>query len=326
MKLSDFQYDLPPERIAQNPVTPRDACKLLILNRKTGEVRHDVFRNLPDYLFPDDLLVLNNTEVMPARLYGKKSSGGNVELLLLREIERNVWDCLVRPGRRLPVGTALEFDRGVEAEIIDRSDNGTRRVRFFRTDDIRMDLPKIGEIPYPPYVKSFSSDPGTYQTVYAKESGSVAAPTAGLHFTPELLKRFNTAEITLHVGWGTFRPVKTENIVDHQMEKEWYSLNAEAAKKIQSAKRIVAVGTTSCRVLEGLPSIDPSSGWINLFIYPGFDFKRVDALITNFHLPGSTLLMLVCAFAGRDHMLHAYEEAIRKGYRFYSFGDAMLIL
>lgn len=362
-RLSDYDYELPPERIAQSPAVPRDSSRLLVLDRKTGGIKHESFGNIGNYLSSNDLLVTNNTRVMPARIFGKKASGGKVELLLLHENEKNLWECLVRPGRRLPTGTVLKMGtvpkqrlsrekelspfscfvvpaapaHGVTARIMSRAENGTRLVRFEGVADLRDYLRKLGEIPFPPYVTERTCDPEQYQTVYAKEEGSVAAPTAGLHFTESLLEDLRSrgvsiVEVTLHVGWGTFRPVRSETIADHVMEKEWYSILPESASLLnqaqRSGKRIVAVGTTACRVLESLPgdSVSPASGWTNLFIYPGFQFRRVDALITNFHLPRSTLLTLVCAFAGRDSILRAYQQAIEKGYRFYSFGDAMLIV
>jgi S-adenosylmethionine:tRNA ribosyltransferase-isomerase len=370
LKLSDYDYFLPPELVAQNPVQPRDSCRLLILDRKTGSIEHDVFRNIGNYLSPKDLLVLNNTRVMPARVFGRKETGGRVELLLLNEKEKNLWETLVRPGRRLPTGTKilLYYEEGkgdektqsdsslpissrgqalseekraaltpISAEVVARNGNGTRIVQFSGCDNIRDLLPVVGEVPLPPYINQSNSSPEEYQTIYSREEGSVAAPTAGLHFTEDLMEELkaegvNFSEITLHIGWGTFRPVHSENILDHQMEKEWYSISKSAAEQInqgkQEGKRIAAVGTTACRVLENFPfgEISAGSGFTNLFIYPGFEFKQVDSLITNFHLPKSTLLMLVSAFAGHEKILDAYKEAIRLHYRFYSFGDAMLIL
>lgn len=355
LALSDYDYHLPDELIAQNPAVPRDACRLLALDRATGAIRHRAaFRDVLEHLGENDLLVINDTRVMPARLFGVKPTGGRVELLLLHEREENAWECLVRPGRRLPVGTVIELEApaskngngngngraangSLRGEITARSENGTRLVKFSAEKNLREILPSYGEIPFPPYVTDSTCDPVEYQTVYAKREGSVAAPTAGLHFTENLIdslkaKGVGFAEVTLHVGWGTFRPVRADSIVEHKMEKEWYSVSEEAADAINRAasekKRIVAVGTTACRVLESIPkgTVTPGSGWTDLFIYPGFEFKRVGGLITNFHLPKSTLLMLVSAFAGADNIRRAYVEAVKERYRFYSFGDAMLIL
>lgn len=348
LRLSDFNYNLPHEQIAQAPAVPRDASRLLVLNRSTGSISHDLFKNLGVHLDPNDLLVLNNSRVFPARVFGKKVSGGKVELLLLSEKEKNLWECLVRPGRRIPPATKIALNgKGIQAEVVSRAQNGMRLVRFHGVDNIKDHLKALGEIPFPPYIRDTPRmgcvpnppqvDPEQYQTVYAKSEGSVAAPTAGLHFTPELIdalrsKGISFVELTHHVGWGTFRPVRSEEITGHVMEKEWYSVSPEAAEAFNQAqktgRRIVAVGTTSCRVLEGFPleGFVPKSDWTNLFIYPGFVFKHAGGLLTNFHLPRSTLLMLVCAFAGQEPVFKAYEEAIKLGYRFYSFGDAMLIL
>ncbi|MCL5054980.1 MAG: tRNA preQ1(34) S-adenosylmethionine ribosyltransferase-isomerase QueA [Firmicutes bacterium] len=345
LKLSDYDYELPESLIAQKPANPRDSCRLLVLNRKTGEITDDVFKNLDQYLNSNDLLVFNNSRVIPARVFGKKESGGKVELLLLHEQEKNVWEALVRPGRRLNTGTKISLavpNKTVQkgdffCQIIGRNGNGTRIVQFSGCENVRDLLSVIGEIPLPPYIKHPECSPEDYQTIYSQIEGSVAAPTAGLHFTEGLMERLRAlgvefSEITLHIGWGTFRPVHSENILEHSMEKEWYSISNSAAEKINAAARegrkMVAVGTTACRVLESFPpgEISAGSGFTNLFIYPGFQFKRVNALITNFHLPKSTLLMLVSAFAGHEQIFRAYQEAVRLKYRFYSFGDAMLIL
>lgn len=347
LQLSDYDYLLPKDLIAQKPVEPRDSCRLLVINPENGAIEHRRFRDLMEILTPQDCLVLNNTRVMPARLFGKKPTGGNVELLLLHETDTNIWECLVRPGRRLEPGTRVNVNchsegtiHGIEAEILRRGENGTRLVKFFSRENlnfnIRHRLPQIGKIPFPPYVKEPPLNDEEYQTVFSKVEGSVAAPTAGLHFTPSLLqalaaKSVTIAEITLHVGWGTFKLIQSETIENHRMDKEWYSISSEAAEIINTAqsqnKRIVAVGSTACRVLESLPAgpIQTATGWTNLFIYPGFRFKRTQALLTNFHLPRSTLFLLACAFANKEKMLNAYREAVKNQYRFYSFGDAMFI-
>ncbi len=338
MKTSDFDYFLPQELIAQEPAKPRDTARLMVINRKTEKIEDRIFRDLPEYLDPrNDLLVLNESRVIPARLYGKKSTGGKVELLLLNELDDNTWRAFVRPGRRVKKGTEMYFS-DIRAVCRDVLDDSSRVIEFFSKDDILDLLSSIGTVPTPPYIKRIPKDPEEYQTVYSKIPGSVAAPTAGLHFTSSLLDEIEKmgvqiARITLHVGEGTFRPVKTEEVEEHKMHSEFYSLDEENAEKIRDAirqgKRIIAVGTTTTRVLETLirdGGIKADSGWTDIFIYPPFEFKCVNALITNFHLPRSTLLMLVSAFASRELVLKAYSRAIEKRYRFFSFGDACLFL
>lgn len=341
MKAEWFDYDLPEEAIAQRPVTPRDGSRLFALNRKSGYRRHLVFRDLPLLLQPGDLLVLNDTRVMPARLLGEKTgTGGAVELLLLNRRSLDTWEALVRPGRRLKPGASVTFGDGLlKGEIVDETEEGGRIVRFdWRGGTFEELLHQLGRLPLPPYIKEGLKDPDRYQTVYARDEGSNAAPTAGLHFTEELLdtvvcQGIQVAKITLHVGLGTFRPVTAERVDDHRMHAEWYRVSADAAQAISETKaaggRVIAVGTTVVRTLESLArndgSIQPGEGWTDIFIYPGYRFKTVDAIVTNFHLPKSTLLMLVCAFAGRDLILDAYREAIDEGYRFFSFGDAMFV-
>lgn len=341
MKVSDFDYHLPEELIAQEPVEPRDASRLLVLHRQTGALAHRVFRDIIEYLEPSDVLVINDTKVIPARLFGtKKGTGANVEVLLLKRISQDVWEVLVRPGRRVPPGTWLEFGDGVlAAKVLDTTAAGGRVLEFFYEGVFEAILDELGQMPLPPYIHKELSDKQRYQTVYARKDGSAAAPTAGLHFTPGLLERIATrgitvCSITLHVGLGTFRPVKVDTVEEHRMHGEYYSIDQETALAIQKAKeaggRVVAVGTTTARTLEAVMQqhgeLAACSGWTDIFIYPGFRFQVVDGLITNFHLPRSTLLMLVSAFAGKDLVLQAYETAIRERYRFFSFGDAMLIL
>jgi S-adenosylmethionine:tRNA ribosyltransferase-isomerase len=341
MKVSDFDYHLPEELIAQEPVEPRDASRLLVVHRETGALRHRVFRDIIEYLEPSDVLVINDTKVIPARLFGiKKETGARVEVLLLRRISQDVWEVLVRPGRRVPPGTWLEFRDGVlTAKVVDTTAAGGRVLEFIYQGVFEAILDELGQMPLPPYIHKELSDKERYQTVYARKDGSAAAPTAGLHFTPGLLDRIARrgvalCSITLHVGLGTFRPVKVDNVEEHRMHGEYYSINQETALAIQKAKkaggRVVAVGTTTTRTLEAVMQqhgeLAACSGWTDIFIYPGFRFQIVDALITNFHLPRSTLLMLVSAFAGKDLVLQAYETAIKEEYRFFSFGDAMLIL
>ncbi len=340
MKTSDFDYDLPSELIAQEPIEPRDASRLLVLDRKNGSRRHLVFRDLPDYLKAGDLLVVNRSRVVPARLFAKKvPGGGKVELLLLERMDRNVWKVLVG-GKGMQVGAQVQLENGVGGEII-ADPGGPQRVIAFERN-IEPDLQSFGHVPLPPYIHTTLADPERYQTVYARESGSSAAPTAGLHFTPSLLsllkkKGIGIAEVTLHIGLDTFAPVNEEDPSKHKIHSEWCQISVEAAEAVNKTKRsggrVVAVGTTSVRVLEtaarlavGSKAVMPFEGRTELFILPGFEFKVVDILLTNFHLPHSTLLMLVCAFAGRDLILESYREAITKHYRFYSFGDAMLIL
>lgn len=341
MKTSDFFYDLPQELIAQRPVEPRDASRLLVLDRKTGEMEHRHFYDILAYLRPGDCLVLNDSKVLPARLYGTKDgTGARVEFLLLTPRGNDVWEVLTGPGRRAKPGAVFSFGDGLlKAEILEVTDGGNRLAKFFYHGDFYTVLDQIGEMPLPHYITTRLEDQGRYQTVYARERGSAAAPTAGLHFTPELLEKVRAmgveiAFVTLHVGLGTFRPVSVKNISEHKMHSEHYFLPAETAKKIHDAKkrggRVIAVGTTSCRTLESVATekgeICESSGWTDIFIYPGYSFKVLDGLITNFHLPESTLIMLVSAFAGRDNILHAYQTAVKLKYRFFSFGDCQLII
>lgn len=340
MKVTDFDYELPEALIAQFPVEPRDTSRLLTLNKVTGAVEHKAhFYELVEELNEGDVLVFNNTKVIPARLYGhREGSGGKVEVLLLTPCGENRWECLVKPGKKCPVGQVIVFDERLKATVLDKTDFGGRIVEF-TVDGIFDDIiQEIGEMPLPPYIHEKLEDKERYQTVYAKEKGSAAAPTAGLHFTPELLEKIKAKGVelefvTLHVGLGTFRPVSVESIEDHDMHSEFYSVSPETAARIDDAKakgrRIIAVGTTSVRTLESASTDDGvlqgTSGWTQIFIYPGYTFKMVDALVTNFHLPQSTLLMLISALAGREHCLAAYEEAVREKYRFFSFGDAMFI-
>lgn len=338
MKVELFDYHLPRELIAQKPIEPRDKSRLMVLDRRTGKIEHRRFYNIVEYLIPGDLLVLNNTKVIPARLIGRKVTGAKVEILLLNEVEDGKWRVMVKPGRKLRIGTRVLFD-GMEAVIIDRLRDGTRVVEFSeRGEKFWNTINKIGMIPLPPYITEDLKDEDRYQTVYAKESGAVASPTAGLHFTHELLgklrsKGIRIAEITLHVGIGTFRPITVEEVENHVMDREWCKVPKETVKMIEETKssggRIVAVGTTVVRTLETMArrkKMEEYSGWTDLFIYPPFEFKLVDILVTNFHLPRSTLLLLVSAFAGREFIMMAYEEAVKRRYRFFSFGDAMLIL
>lgn len=338
MKLTDFSYELPKELIAQHPAEPRDHARLMLYDRKTGAVEHKHFYDLVDELRAGDVLVFNDSKVIPARLYGKRvPTGGKVEVLLLTPVGEDRWEVLVKPGKKALPGTTIEFPGGLQAEVLDRTDFGGRVVHFTYDgvfDDI---IDKIGEMPLPPYIHEKMEDPNEYQTVYARERGSAAAPTAGLHFTDELLQKIRDKGVeevfvTLHVGLGTFRPVEEENIEDHQMHSEFYSITPEAADAINRAKtegrRIIAVGTTSIRTLESAGTtgkLKAGSGWTNIFIYPGFTFHIVDALVTNFHLPESTLLMLISALSTRKQILHAYEIAVKEKYRFFSFGDAMFI-
>ena len=339
MKKSDFYFDLPEELIAQTPLQQRDQSRLMHLNRKTGEIEHRHFYELPELLKKGDCLVLNDSRVLPARLLGSRSSGGSVELVLLRDLGEGRWECLSRPGRKTKPGTQLTFGNGeLTAEVEAVTDGGNRIVRF-RYDGIFLEvLERLGRMPLPPYIKAELQDPERYQTVYSRETGSAAAPTAGLHFTKELLAELQErgvkiAYVTLHVGLGTFRPVKEEEIEDHPMHAEFCMVPEETARIINETRReggrIVAVGTTSCRTLESFAAEDgtmrETSGWTNIFIYPGYRFKCIDALITNFHLPESTLIMLVSALAGRENVLNAYQIAVKEQYRFFSFGDAMLI-
>lgn len=341
MKVAEFDYNLPEELIAQEPVEPRDASRLLVVHRQTGELEHRAFRDIVDYIRPGDVLVINDTKVIPARLFGTKmDTGGHVELLLLKRMGRDAWEALVRPGRRVRPGASLEFGDGrLTAKVREVTPAGGRIVEFAYNGVFEAVLDELGQMPLPPYIHKELADKERYQTVYAKEEGSAAAPTAGLHFTPALLesiakKGVAICPITLHVGLGTFRPVKADDVADHKMHAEYYSISEGAAKAITSAKeaggRVFAVGTTTTRTLEAAAQkngrIAADSGWTDIFIFPGFEFQVVDALITNFHLPRSTLLMLVSALAGKDLILQAYQTAIEARYRFFSFGDAMLIL
>lgn len=339
MKKSDFYFDLPQELIAQTPLEKRDASRLMCLNRETGEVAHRTFSDLADLLNPGDCLVMNDSRVLPARLLGARETGGAVEVLLLRDLGGGEWECLTRPGRKTRPGTRLTFGGGeLEAEVVKVADGGNRIVRFDYDGIFLEVLERLGKMPLPPYIKEELQDSERYQTVYSRELGSAAAPTAGLHFTRDLLDRISAKGVrecfvTLHVGLGTFRPVKEDEIEDHDMHSEFCIIPDETARIINETRRqggrVVCVGTTSCRTLESFANedgtVNPQSGWTNIFIYPGYKFKCMDALITNFHLPESTLVMLVSAFAGREHVLNAYAEAVRQRYRFFSFGDAMLL-
>ena len=338
LTVHDFDYELPPELIAQAPSAQRDGCRLLRVGRKDGELSHHIFSEVEDMLEEGDVLVINDSKVIPARIYGKKEGGSaDCEILLLRQKELDTWEVLVRPGKRLKKGSAVICGDGLlRAEIIDETGDGDRIVHFtYSGDNLYSVLDRIGQMPLPPYITSKVADQSRYQTVYAREAGSAAAPTAGLHFTNELLERIEKkgvkiARVMLHVGLGTFRPVKEERIADHEMHTEFFSITQETADLINSRRgRLIAVGTTSCRVLESVADengvIRPFTGDTGIFIYPGYRFKAIDGLITNFHLPQSTLLMLVSAFSSREIMRKAYEEAIREEYQFFSFGDAMII-
>ena len=340
MKTSDFFYHLPEELIAQTPLQQRDSSRLMVLDRKTGQVTHKHFYDIIDYLQPGDCLVMNDSRVLPARLLGHRPSGGAVELLLLRDLGDKKWECLAKPGRKCQVGQELVFGDGtLTATVVAVQDDGNRVVEFHYEGIFLEVLEKLGKMPLPPYIKAELQDQERYQTVYSREVGSAAAPTAGLHFTRELLEKIQangiaTAFVTLHVGLGTFRPVKAEEITDHHMHAELCMISQKTADILNDTKahggRIICVGTTSCRTLESLVNDDGSfeakSKWTEIFIYPGYTFKAMQGLITNFHLPESTLVMLVSAFAGREHVLAAYEEAVKERYRFFSFGDAMMIL
>lgn len=340
MKTSDFYYDLPEELIAQDPIPDRSASRLLCLDRKSGSIRHEHFSDLPSHLGEGDCLVINDTKVIPARLYGRREeTGGAVEVLLLKRLADSSWECLVRPGKKCRPGSRLEFGEGrLRAEITDVVEDGNRIIRFEFDGIFEEILDELGEMPLPPYIRHKLAEKDRYQTVYARVSGSAAAPTAGLHFTEELLEKIKSsgvkiAHVTLHVGLGTFRPVKAEEIADHHMHTEFYQIDEDQAALINSVRknggRIICVGTTSVRTLESAADengcLHAGSGETNIFIYPGYRFRITDALITNFHLPESTLIMLVSAFAGREKVLNAYSEAVRERYRFFSFGDAMLI-
>ena len=340
MDVKDFDYELPEELIAQDPLEDRSSSRLMVLDRETGEFEHKVFKDIIDYLNPGDCLVLNNTKVIPARLYGaKEGTNARIELLLLKRKENDVWGTLVKPGKKAKPGTRIVFgDCLLVGEIIDIVDEGNRLIKFHYEGIFEEILDKLGQMPLPPYITHELKDKNRYQTVYAKYDGSAAAPTAGLHFTKELLeqvkaKGIKIAEVTLHVGLGTFRPVKVDNILDHHMHSEFYMVSQEAADTINTAKkeghRVISVGTTSTRTLESAADengmLRECSGWTEIFIYPGYSFKVIDGLITNFHLPQSTLVMLVSALAGREHVLNAYKAAVEEKYRFFSFGDAMFI-
>ena len=341
MKTHDFYYDLPKERIAQTPVEPRDHSRLLVMDRFTGEMEHRHFYDIVDYLRPGDLLVINDSRVLPARLYGyKEDTGAHMELLLLEQKENMVWECLAKPGKKAKPGVKLIFGDGLlTGEVVEVKEDGNRMVKFTCNGNFYSVLDQIGQMPLPPYITEKLQDKERYQTVYSKELGSAAAPTAGLHFTPDLMDKIRAmgvdfASVTLHVGLGTFRPVKAQEVTEHKMHSEHCLLPKETAEKILKTKanggRVIAVGTTSCRTLESVATftgqIQPWEGYTDIFIYPGYEFKVLDGLITNFHLPESTLIMLVSAFAGREHILHAYEEAVKLEYRFFSFGDACLFL
>lgn len=340
MQTKDFDFYLPEELIAQDPLEDRSASRLLILDKNTGEKTHTIFKNITNYLNPTDCLVINNTKVIPARLIGEKEeTGAKIELLLLKRKENDIWETLVKPGKKARIGTKILFGNGLlKGEIIDNIEEGNRLVQFKYDGIFEEILDKLGQMPLPPYITHKLQDKNRYQTVYAKYDGSAAAPTAGLHFTKELLKEIENmgvtiANVTLHVGLGTFRPVKVENILEHHMHSEFYNIDKSEADKINSVKqnggRIICVGTTSCRTIESSCNekgiVQAGSGNTEIFIYPGYKFKVLDALITNFHLPQSTLLMLVSALAGRENILSAYDEAIKNHYRFFSFGDAMFI-
>ena len=336
---SDFYYDLPEELIAQTPATPRDSSRLLVYNRATKSIEHKIFRDILQYLNRGDVLVVNNTKVLPARLYAHTANGGGVEVLLLKRLERDKWEVLVKPGKKCRIGTNLEISDGLSLTVEGITDSGERIVQFHYDGVFEEILEEVGNMPLPPYIKKKLEDKGRYQTVYAKTDGSAAAPTAGLHFTPELLqavkdKGVEIAEVLLHVGLGTFRPVKEEIITDHKMHSEYYEVSEQASEIINRAKaegrRIIAVGTTSVRTLESVADengmLRPCKGNTEIFIYPPYKFKCVDALITNFHLPESTLIMLVAAMTGREEILSVYKTAVENKYRFFSFGDATMIL
>jgi len=340
VKVSEFNYELPEELIAQTPLEKRDESRLMVLDRNKQTIEHKIFRDILDYLKPGDVLVRNNTKVIPARIYGKKETGANVEFLLLNNIKGDIWESIVRPGNKLHIGTKVIFGDGIlEAEILDIMPGGTRKVEFKYNGIFNEILDEIGLMPLPPYIHEELKQKDRYQTVYARHNGSAAAPTAGLHFTPELLEKIQgkgveIANVTLHVGIGTFRPVKEDTVEAHKMHSEHFYIKQEDVEKINKAKkngnRVIAVGTTSCRVLETISDektgmVKPIEDDTQIFIYPGYKFKCIDGLITNFHLPQSTLLMLVSALAGKDYMMKAYEEAVKEKYRFFSFGDAMFI-
>ena len=340
MKTTDFYYDLPQELIAQDPLEDRSASRLMVLDKKTGKIQHHIFKEIVNYLNPGDCLVINDTKVIPARLYGAKvGTDAKIEVLLLKRKENNIWETLVKPGKKAKIGTKISFGEGLLiGEVVDIVEEGNRLIQFTYEGIFEEILDKLGQMPLPPYITHQLKDKNRYQTVYAKHDGSAAAPTAGLHFTPELLeeiraKGVNIAHVTLHVGLGTFRPVKVEDVTQHHMHSEFYVVEEDQAALINETKKkggkIISVGTTSLRTLESASTEDgilkAGSGWTDIFIYPGYRFKIVDRLITNFHLPESTLIMLVSALAGKEHIMAAYEEAVKDKYRFFSFGDAMFI-
>lgn len=340
MKREDFYFELPEELIAQDPLEDRSGSRLLVLDKETGKTEHHIFKEIVNYLEEGDCLVINDTKVLPARLIGSKvGTDAKIEVLLLKRRENDVWETLVKPGKKAKVGTKIRFGEGLlEGEVIDIVDEGNRLIQFHDEGIFEEVLDQLGQMPLPPYITHQLEDKNRYQTVYAKHTGSAAAPTAGLHFTEELLeeiakKNVKIARVTLHVGLGTFRPVKVDNILEHHMHSEFYQIDEEAARKINETKeqghRVICVGTTSCRTVESAADengrLQATSGWTDIFIYPGYQFKILDCLITNFHLPESTLIMLVSALAGRENVLAAYEEAVRERYRFFSFGDAMFI-
>lgn len=340
MDVKDFDYDLPEELIAQDPLEDRSSSRLMVLDKKTGDIEHKIFRDVVDYLQPGDCLVLNNTKVIPARLFGvKEGTEAKIEILLLKRKENDIWETLVKPGKKCKPGVKISFGEGLlTGEVLEVVEDGNRLIQFHYDGIFEEILDQLGQMPLPPYITHQLKDKNRYQTVYAKYDGSAAAPTAGLHFTPELLQQIrdmgiDIAEVTLHVGLGTFRPVKVDTIEEHHMHSEFYRIEQSEADKINRAKanghRVVAVGTTSTRTLESAAEEDGTlrekSGWTDIFIYPGYSFKVIDCLITNFHLPQSTLVMLVSALAGREHVLNAYKEAVDERYRFFSFGDAMFI-
>lgn len=339
LKTSDFYYDLPETSIAQTPAEPRDSSRLLVYRRDSKKIEHKIFRDIAECLKAGDLLIVNRTRVLPARLFAQTLNGGRVEVLLLKRFNLDEWEALVRPGKKCKIGTRLFVNEELSLEVFGITESGERRVKFFYDGAFEDVLSRAGTMPLPPYIREKLKDPERYQTVYGKENGSAAAPTAGLHFTTELLEKLKEkgveiAEVLLHVGLGTFRPVKTENILDHKMHSEYYEIEKDAAEKINRAKRegrrVIAVGTTSVRTLETVADengfVAPCKGETKIFIYPPYRFKCVDALITNFHLPESTLLMLVSAFCSREEILRVYEVAVEEGYRFFSFGDCMVIL
>ena len=340
MKTQDFYYDLPEELIAQDPLEDRSSSRLMVLDKETGEIKHHVFKEIIEYLEEGDCLVINDTKVIPARLIGEKEgTGAKIELLLLKRKQDDIWETLVKPGKKAKIGTRISFGGGLlVGEIVDIVEEGNRLVKFYYTGIFEEVLDELGQMPLPPYITHQLEDKNRYQTVYATHAGSAAAPTAGLHFTPELLKQIEEkgvkiARVTLHVGLGTFRPVKVEDVTKHHMHSEFYMISKEAADTInetkKAGKRVISVGTTSTRTLESVADengfVKETSGWTEIFIYPGYQFKCIDCLITNFHLPESTLLMLVSALAGKEKGMKAYEEAVKERYRFFSFGDAMFL-